>query len=47
MSYDPFEDSLSASTRNGATLKLNVGVTGLFSDTRMPSPILPHISEDT
>jgi hypothetical protein len=29
--YDPFTDILSASTRNGATLDLKVGVLGVFS----------------
>jgi hypothetical protein len=30
--YDPASDVLSASTRNGATLKLQIGVTGLFTN---------------
>jgi hypothetical protein len=43
--YDPFTDSLSAATRNGANLKLDIGVVGIFSDSSIPPPSLPTIQE--
>ncbi|HYT42846.1 MAG TPA: reverse transcriptase domain-containing protein [Methylomirabilota bacterium] len=45
LEYDPFKDSLSAATRNGATLKLEIGAIGMFSDNLLDRPSLPDIVE--
>jgi hypothetical protein len=43
--YDPFKDSLSADTRNGATLELNVGSLAYFSQTKLGPAISAPVSE--
>jgi hypothetical protein len=45
--YDPFTDVLAASTRNGATLKLDTGVLGFFSDKKLAHPSIHRIDESS
>jgi hypothetical protein len=45
--YDPFLDTLSAKTRNGATLKLKVGTVGYFSESTMERKTIPTVHEDS
>jgi hypothetical protein len=47
LEYDPFNDVLSAATRNGATLKLEVGAIGLFSSEKLKLKPLPDIKEES
>jgi hypothetical protein len=46
LEYDPFTDVMSASTRNGATLKLEVGGIGLFTNEANYNYELPKIVEN-
>jgi hypothetical protein len=44
LQYDPFEDLLTAATRNGATLSLDVSAVGVFTR-ELLNPVLSKISE--
>ncbi len=46
LEYDPFTDILSAATRNGATLKLEIGALGLFSNEKLKIKSIPNIIEN-
>ncbi len=46
LEYDPWTDVLAASTRNGATLKLEVGSFGIFSENPIEREKLPVIKEE-
>jgi hypothetical protein len=43
--YNPFDDMLSADTRNGAKLKLKIDAVGYFTDKRITDKTIPVISE--
>jgi hypothetical protein len=44
--YDPFKDTLSAKTRNGATLKLKIGTIGYFADGTIKKKSIPDVQEN-
>jgi hypothetical protein len=46
LEYDPYNDVLAASTRNGATLKLEIGTLGIFSEEAVQLEPLPKVKEE-
>jgi hypothetical protein len=46
LEYDPFTDVLAANTRNGATLKLEIGTLGIFSENKLNLEPLLEIKEE-